>query len=119
MPRFGPEWLCWQLSDDYHEVPGGHVRIFRSNELQTAIEAQDMVCYARHWAHGLHSPYWWLRCLFWSAGEDAWPVRTYHRLLVWDLMHQPRSTRFIERLLNPLFGKSTVMYFVRGSSNAR
>jgi len=118
VPRFGPEWVCWQLSDAYHEVPGGHVRIFRKRELRTAVEQADMFCYASHWAHGLHSPYWWLRCLFWSRGEDVWLVKAYHRLLVWDLMHKPLVTRILERLMNPLWGKSVVMYFVRGTGDA-
>ena len=68
--------------------------------------------YARHWAHSLHVPYWWLRCLFWDTGEDAKLVRGYHRFLVWDLMQKPPITRFLDRLLNPLMGKSIVMYFV-------
>lgn len=118
VPRFGPEWICWQLSDAYHEVPGGHVRIFRSSTLRRSIEKIDMYRFASHWAHGLHSPYWWLRCLFWDQGENVWPVRSYHKLLVWDLMHKPAVTRFLEWLMNPLWGKSIVMYFVRGNSDA-
>lgn len=118
VPRYGPEWVCWQLSDAYHEVPGGHVRIFRKGVLKKSVEDRDMVCYGSHWAHGLHSPYWWLRCLFWSKGEGVWPVRAYHRLLVWDLMKQPVLTRLLESLMNPLWGKSTVMYFVRGTTSA-
>lgn len=118
VPRFGPEWICWQLSDAYHEVEGGHVRIFRRRELQRAVERVGMYCFASHWAHGLHSPYWWLRCLFWSSGERNWAVRTYHRMLVWDLMKKPAITRVLETLMNPLWGKSVVMYFVRGNSHA-
>lgn len=118
VPRFGPEWICWQLSDAYHEVPGGHIRIFRKAVLKQAVERTDMYCYGSHWAHGLHSPYWWLRCLFWSKGEDVWPVRKYHELLVWDLMQKPWITRLLERLLNPLWGKSNVLYFVNGSRHA-
>lgn len=57
VPRFWPEWVCWRLSDAYHEVEGGHVRIFRSNELRSAIERRDMLQFSWHWAHGLHSPY--------------------------------------------------------------
>ena len=30
VPRFFPEWICWQLSDEYHEVEGGHIRIFNA-----------------------------------------------------------------------------------------
>ncbi|MCB1685888.1 MAG: class I SAM-dependent methyltransferase [Pseudomonadales bacterium] len=118
VPRFGPEWICWQLSDTYHEVEGGHIRIFRRRQLQQAIERTRMYCYARHWAHGLHSPYWWLRCAFWKQGESNWLVRNYHRLLVWDLMQKPALTRWLEAALNPFIGKSVVMYFVRGAGHA-
>ncbi len=37
-------------------------------------------------------------------------MRAYHRLLVWDLMHRPRLTRAAERLLDPVLGKSLVVY---------
>ena len=33
VPRFFPEWICWKLSDAYHEVKGGHIRIFRKSNL--------------------------------------------------------------------------------------
>ena len=112
VPRYFPEWVCWKLSDAYHEVEGGHVRIFASGELRRAIESLRMRRFARHWAHSLHVPYWWLRCLFWEKGEDAPAVRTYHRFLVWDLMKKPALTAWLDRLLNPLMGKSVVMYFV-------
>ena len=112
VPRWFPEWICWRLSDEYHEVEGGHVRIFTAGELRRAIEAQRMRRYARHWAHSLHVPYWWLRCLFWDTGESAKLVRLYHRMLVWDLLHKPLLTQVLDRLLNPLMGKSIVMYFV-------
>jgi hypothetical protein len=45
--------------------------------------------------------------------EDLWPVKLYHRLLVWDLMQRPWITRAVERVLNPLFGKSVVFYAVK------
>ncbi|NJN50724.1 MAG: class I SAM-dependent methyltransferase [Gammaproteobacteria bacterium] len=116
VPRFGPEWICWQLSREYHEVDGGHVRIFRRAELRNAIEAMGLICYASHWAHALHSPYWWLRCLLKGRADESSLVRAYHRFLVWDLMRSPRITRWLERLLNPLIGKSTVLYFVRSAT---
>ena len=33
VPSFLPERVCWALSTEYHEVPGGHVRIFTRVEL--------------------------------------------------------------------------------------
>ena len=28
VPRWLPEVVCWKLSDDYHNTPGGHIRIY-------------------------------------------------------------------------------------------
>ncbi len=112
VPRFFPEWVCWRLSREYHEVEGGHVRIFRSRRLRNAVEAHEMQRVSRHWSHALHVPYWWLKCLFWNTADDNPLVRTYHRMLVWDLLEAPWLTRTLDRLLNPILGKSIVMYFV-------
>ena len=65
---------------------------------------------ASHHAHALHSPYWWLRCWVGPRRDDHPAVRAYHRLLVWDIMRAPRLTRVTERVLNPLLGKSLVVY---------
>ena len=32
VPRCGPEVVNWVLSDEYHDVPGGHVRIYRRSD---------------------------------------------------------------------------------------
>jgi hypothetical protein len=40
-------------------------------------------------------------------------VRSYHRLLVWDITAHTPLTRVPERILNPLLGKSLVAYLVR------
>jgi len=116
VPRHWPEKICWALSDAYHKVPGGHLRIFRSGQLQGEIENLGFDRYHRHWAHALHVPFWWLKCLFWNSQDSNWLVRQYHRLLVWDIMEQPAVTRVLERLMNPVMGKSVVMYFRKGAS---
>ena len=113
VPRFGPEWLCWKLSRAYHEVPGGHLRIFNADDLNKSIETLGFYRYKKHFAHGLHSPYWWLKCLFWSSADANPLVRGYHRLLVWDLMQKPWFTQTLEKLLNPFIGKSIAMYYVK------
>lgn len=113
VPRYGPERLCWALSDVYHQVEGGHIRIYRADELLGRLRAAGLRPYGTHHAHALHAPYWWLKCLLGVArdGPDAaWPVRAYHRLLVWDIMKRPRVTRLADRTLNPLIGKSFVAY---------
>ena len=115
VPRAWCERLCWWLSREYHRVPGGHLRIFNARRLSAEIEAEGFAAYRRHGAHALHSPYWWLQCLFWKTRERNGLVRQYHRLLVWDMMRQPALTRAIERALNPVLGKSVVMYFSKNS----
>ncbi len=114
VPRAWPERICWALSDAYHLVKGGHIRIFNATSLHREVEALGLRRYARHWAHSLHVPYWWLKCLFW--GQDNKLVNTYHKLLVWDLMKKPFITQFFDKLLNPVMGKSIVMYFKRDAS---
>lgn len=110
VPRYGPERVCWALSDAYHQVEGGHVRIYRADELLRRVREAGLRPYGTHHAHALHSPYWWLKCACGVDNDRALPVRAYHRLLVWDIMKRPALTRFAERALDPLIGKSFVAY---------
>ncbi len=116
VPRYTPEWICWALSDDYHSNEGGHLRIFKDYQLQREIEHTGLRFIRKHWAHALHSVYWWLQCAFWKTKEQNWLVQQWHRLLVWDMMEQPALTSTLEKILNPLIGKSVVMYFYKPSS---
>ncbi|TYP90682.1 class I SAM-dependent methyltransferase [Blastococcus xanthinilyticus] len=109
VPRYGPERICWALSDDYHANEGGHIRIYRGGELRSRLATAGLEPGPSHHAHALHAPYWWLKCAV-GVERDAAVVRGYHRLLVWDLMHRPWLTRTAERLLDPLIGKSFVVY---------
>ena len=110
VPRMGPEAVNWALSDEYHNVPGGHVRIYRRSTLEGRLRKAGLRLVGGHHAHALHSPYWWLRCAVGPRRDDHPLVRAYHRLLVWDITRAPRLTRVTERLLNPLLGKSLVLY---------
>ncbi len=110
VPAWLPERICWGLSDDYHQVPGGHVRIYTRGEMETKLARAGLRIGGHHHAHGLHSPYWWLKCAV-GVHDDAQPLaRAYHRLLVWDIMKRPAVTRLAEQALNPLIGKSLVVY---------
>ncbi|WP_339340120.1 class I SAM-dependent methyltransferase [uncultured Oceanicoccus sp.] len=116
VPRTWPEKICWYFSEAYHKVEGGHLRIFKASKLQAQIEVLGFTMLHKHWAHALHSPFWWLKCFFWQTQESNWLIKQYHRFLVWDLMHKPLLTRTLERMLNPMMGKSVVMYFRKESS---
>jgi SAM-dependent methyltransferase len=110
VPRWLPEKVCWALSREYHEVEGGHVRIYTGDELVGKLRDAGLVLEGSDHVHGLHSPYWWIKCAV-GVTKDRHPlVRAYHRLLVWDIMRRPRATRLAERALNPLIGKSLVVY---------
>ncbi|HAH08617.1 MAG TPA: SAM-dependent methyltransferase [Alphaproteobacteria bacterium] len=115
VPRFFPEWLCWKLAPGYHQTPGGHVQIFKDVELRKVIEDQGFLFMRRHWAHGLHSPYWWLQCLVWPTRDSNWLVAQYRRFLEWDILKQPRLTRWMAAAADPLMGKSVVLYFVKAA----
>jgi SAM-dependent methyltransferase len=114
IPATFAEKVCWKLSDQYHApaVQGGHVRIYAKREVHDKLRAAGLTPAGDHRAHALHAPYWWLRC---AVGPnrpiaDNALVRAYHRFLCWDIENAPRSTRLADRLLNPLIGKSLVVY---------
>jgi SAM-dependent methyltransferase len=110
VPAWLPERICWGLSDDYHNVPGGHVRIYTRAELEAKVRAAGLTVSGHHHAHGLHSPYWWLKCAVGVHDDDHPMASAYHRLLVWDIVKRPRLTRLAERALDPVIGKSLVIY---------
>jgi SAM-dependent methyltransferase len=111
VPRWLPERLCWALSDEYHANEGGHIRIYKADELRAKIETRGMRFVDSHHAHALHSPYWWIKCAVGVEKNKHPAVTAYHRLLVWDMMSAPALTRTAESVLNPLIGKSVALYF--------
>ena len=115
VPRWGPELVCWALSSAYHEVEGGHIRIYRGSELQRRLEGAGLEPVEHHHTHALHSPYWWLKCAVGVTDAEHPAVRAYHRLRVWDMMKAPMLTRLTEKLLDPLIGKSLVHYLRKPS----
>ena len=116
VPRWYPELICWALADDLPSSDGGHVRIYRRSGLKARLSDVGLLPRSQHHAHALHAPYWWLRCAAGGAdgevGDDNANVfvRNYDRLLEWHIMRKPRFTQLMERALNPLLGKSLVLY---------
>jgi SAM-dependent methyltransferase len=117
VPAWLPERICWALSDQYHApaAPGGHVRIYREGQVRSRLEAAGLVPGGSHHAHALHSPYWWLRCAVGPTNDRHPLVRAYHRVLVWDITDRPVVTRALEQALNPVLGKSLVVYATKPS----
>ncbi len=113
VPRWFPEIVNWRLSEEYHSNPGGHIRIYTDAELIDKVTRAGFVLDGKDYAHGLHSPYWWLKCAV-GVNNDRNPlVKAYHRLLVWEIVKSPRTLRVAGRVLDPLIGKSLVLYFTK------
>lgn len=111
VPRYWTERICWFLSLEYADSEGGHVRIFKQKHLVADLESAGVKKWAIHFAHSLHTPFWWLKCLVGPNRSDSLPVNLYHRFLTWEIMKKPRVMGFLDKLLNPLMGKSLVVYF--------
>jgi SAM-dependent methyltransferase len=112
VPAWLPEKICWALSEEYHApfVAGGHVRIYRQGELRHRLRDAGLQPGESHRAHALHSPYWWLRCAVGPTRDDHAAVAAYRRFLEWDIVSAPALTRGADRVLNPVLGKSLVVY---------
>ena len=113
VPTRWPERISWALNHRYHDTPGGHVRIYRQRDLETRIERAGFWLRGSHHAHALHSPYWWLKCAYGLDNPEAGPVRRYHDFLCTCIEHNPAWARTAERVLNPVLGKSLVVYAER------
>jgi SAM-dependent methyltransferase len=113
VPRWLPERVCWALSDEYHANEGGHIRIYKASELARKLADAGLRGTGFDYAHALHAPFWWLKCAVGVNKNEHPLVKAYHRLLVWDIMKAPALTRRGEQLLNPVIGKSVILYAVK------
>ena len=111
--RQWPEWICWQLSEQYRTTPGGHIRIFDATHLRREIQQQGFEFVGRGRCTCTACPLLVVEVPLLASRTGALVLRWYHKLLVWDLMAQPWLTRAIDGLLNPVMGKSIILYFTK------
>jgi SAM-dependent methyltransferase len=111
VPRWLPEIINWKLSDDYHNVEGGHIRIYTDKELTDKVTKAGLELIGKDYAHGLHAPYWWIKCAVGVTNDDHPLAKAYHRLLVWEIIENPKALQLAGKVLDPLIGKSMVLYF--------
>ncbi|MBM4312536.1 MAG: class I SAM-dependent methyltransferase [Deltaproteobacteria bacterium] len=114
VPRFLPERICWALSRAYHHEPGGHIRIYKKGELLNLLKEAGADCRRIRYRHGLHAPYWWLRCLVGHKNEKFPLVKAYRTFLEWGIVRRSSLTAAMDRILNPLIGKSIIFYMKKG-----
>ena len=110
VPTYLTEAICWKLSRDYHNQPGGHIRIYKTGELVSALRQNNLHLQATRRKHALHSIYWISRCLFGVNKEEALIPSLFYRFLVWDLKTRSKLIRLVEDFLNHFFPKSTAFY---------
>jgi ubiquinone/menaquinone biosynthesis C-methylase UbiE len=110
VPRYYPERICWLISPEYHNEPGGHIRIYKKKQLRKMLASHGIKCWKTNYKHALHAPYWWLKCLVGLKNEENTAVKYYKRFLEWDIMQKPFLTKILEGLLNPVLGKSVIFY---------
>ena len=111
VPASWPEKICWHLSKEYQNQPGGHLRIFNQNNLVDEIKGEGFKFLSSERFHSIHSPYWWLRCFFWNSQDTNLLVKLYKKLLERHILKKPIILNQIDKLLNPILGKSFSMYF--------
>ena len=110
VPSYLPETICWKLSRDYHNKPGGHIRIYKAGEVISKLQQSNLRIYAVRHKHALHSFYWISRCFFGLKNEKALIPYLHHKFLVWDIYHNSRPVHLLDSFLNKFFSKSLVVY---------
>lgn len=110
VPRWGPELVNWALSDEYHNQPGGHIRIYRQSVLTQRIKDAGLTVTGVAHTHGLHAPYWWLKCAVGVSNDNHPLVKAYKQMLTWQITDNPLPLQIAEGLTAPFIGKSMVVY---------
>lgn len=93
----------------YFENPGGHVRIFTPWELEAKIRSAGLKIYAVRHAHGFHTPYWLLRCIFGLTNEGHPAARWYRKFLEMEMM-SPLMDAVERNIFDRLCPKSIILY---------
>ena len=113
VPAEFPEKICWLLSEAYQKQPGGHLRIFKKNELIKEVAEHNFSFESSQRFHSIHSAYWWLRCLFWKSQESNIIIKGYKKILERHILKKPFFLDLIDKIFNPILGKSIAFYFVK------
>ena len=103
--------VCWKLSEDYHNAPGGHIRIYTDKELVDKVVNAGLEFEGKDHAHGLHAPYWWIKCAVGVTNDDHPLAEGLPPAAGLGHHEEAAALRAADRVLDPLIGKSMVLYF--------
>jgi SAM-dependent methyltransferase len=110
VPTATSEHLYLRLGDDYFESPGGHIRIFRPRDLAAALAGAGLRPSGVGFAHGLHTPYWALRCAVGLPRSDANRLVQLYRLFLIRAATSRTLAWIEDAVLNRICPKSIVLY---------
>ena len=79
VPASWPEKICWALSKDYQNQPGGHLRIFNQSKLVSEISEVGFTFLSSDRFHSIHAPYWWIRCFFLEYSRFKYYCKTLQK----------------------------------------
>ena len=108
VPSYLPEKFCWLFSKEYQQTPGGHIRIFKKNFLREVFKRQGLKIFKAHRQHAFHSFYWIMRSK--NKMKDSKFLQSFHELLVKQMFGKAKISERLEKVINPLFGKSECFY---------
>jgi SAM-dependent methyltransferase len=109
IPTATSENLYLRLGDDYFESPGGHIRIFRPQELSRGLASAGLSTRGVGFAHGFHTPYWVLRSAMRLPDADrSRLVRAYRSFLIRATTSKLLGR--LEKILDFACPKSLILY---------
>jgi len=114
VPRFFPNVYAGFCPRHIITSRGGHIRIYKKGELMSLLEEAGARCWRIRYRHGLHAPYWWLRCLVGHKNETSQPSGFTGVSSNGDILRHPPLTTMMDKILNPLIGKSIIFYLKKG-----
>lgn len=110
VPSCFPEVVNWIISKEYHAALRGHIRIFQRRGLVSKMSRVGLGEISSHRAHAFHSPYWWLKSWVGVNVIDHRLIRIYERFLVKLMGEDHPVFTLLERVADPVLGKSLVVY---------
>lgn len=105
------ERMLWQISSQYRNYPGGHVRTYRRRDIPRLLSGNGVRPFAVRFRHSLEALYWLVRTLDSKNLTREGPITTRIGRVLGSI--SPRLTPILDRLDavgNYILPKSIVVY---------
>lgn len=110
VPARAVEFALWQLSWEVTHTPGGHIRIYRLDELLAKLRATGWQPYAVRRRQGFESIYWLLGALGGGGNPPCGPAQEWRRLTNSKRVRHSRVWDAVERGFSRVLPKSVAIY---------